>query len=214
MAKRSENQSIDVKAQLESQREKIRALVEASGMTPAKLSRAIGRGKDYIADVLTGRKDTISSSDLVALMQIVESGRTETAPQLQKSGRIPIYAAAEGGHGCMVVQTDPVDYVARPWYFEHVPDAYGVLVIGESMSPAFEPGDIAMVNPRLPALRGKDALFIASEDEGDFRAAIKRFKRVTTSDFIAEQFNPPKEVRLPRREWKKACRIVGRYSGS
>lgn len=214
MAKNTKKQTIE-DAALAGRRAEVRGLIEASGRTATELSRAIGRSKEYLSDYLAGRKSSISAVDMDAL-RAEASGE---APQRQraaskKAGGLPVYAAAEGGQGSIVISSDPVDYVARPWFLEHVADSYAVLIVGESMSPAYEPGDMALVNPRLPAIRGKDAIFIASEDDGDFRAAIKRFVRATDTEYIAEQFNPTREVRLPKKEWKKALRIVGRFSGS
>ena len=76
------------------------------------------------------------------------------APEFLGERDLRVYAAVEGGPGVMVVSTDPIELVPRPWYMREVRDGYAVLVVGESMVPAFKPGDMAIVNPRLPPLRG------------------------------------------------------------
>jgi phage repressor protein C with HTH and peptisase S24 domain len=126
---------------------------------------------------------------------------------------LPVYAAAEGGPGEMVVSTDAIDFVPRPWFLKQVKDGYAVLVIGDSMEPAFEAGQMALVNPRLPALRGKDAIFVANEQHGEFRATIKRLVQSTAEDWHVRQFNPPKEFKLSKQEWPKALRVVGKFDG-
>lgn len=126
---------------------------------------------------------------------------------------IPVFAAAEGGQGELVVSTEPLDYVTRPWYLGEVQDAYAVVVTGESMVPAYEPADIAIVNPRLSYLRGKDHIFTAKSDDGSFRAMLKRLVKVTDDAWLVEQFNPPKQIKLPRSVWGEAKRVVGKYSG-
>lgn len=130
---------------------------------------------------------------------------------------LPVFAAAEGGQGEMVVQTDPIEIVQRPWYLKDVRDGYAVLIVGESMVPAFEPGDIAVINPRLPPMRDKDMIFVSDTRPGEFTATVKRLIRWTTRDWQVRQFNPPTgqkaEFALPRQTWAKALRIVGKYYG-
>ena len=69
-----------------------------------------------------------------------------------------MFSAAEGGPGDMVVSTDPIQYVQRPWFLEHIRDGYAVIVTGESMSPVYEPGDMVLVNPKLAPMKGKNDL--------------------------------------------------------
>lgn len=130
---------------------------------------------------------------------------------------LEVYAAAEGGPGEMVVSTDPIEVVPRPWYLKNVKDGFAVLIVGESMIPAFEPGDLAIVNPRLPPMRGKDVIVTTGEAGGEFKATIKRLVRWTDRDWHLHQFNPPhgqkQELLLPRRQWPKALRVVGKYYG-
>jgi transcriptional regulator with XRE-family HTH domain len=126
---------------------------------------------------------------------------------------IPVFAAAEGGKGELVISTEPIDYVTRPWYLGEVQDAYAVVVTGESMVPAYEPSDIAIVNPRLSYLRGKDHVFTMKSEDGSFKAMLKRLVKVTEDEWLVEQFNPPKQIKLPRNVWGGAKRVVGKYSG-
>jgi phage repressor protein C with HTH and peptisase S24 domain len=117
----------------------------------------------------------------------------------------------------MVVSTDPVELVPRPWYMHEVRDGFAVLVVGESMVPAFEPGDMAVVNPRLPVMRGKDVILIADEQQGEFRASIKRLERWDSKHWHLRQFNPPRgqkpELTWAKKDWPKALRVVGKYYG-
>lgn len=133
------------------------------------------------------------------------------APMLLRD--LPVYAAAEGGEGALVVSVDPIDMVPRPWYLGEVREGYGVLVTGESMSPEFEPGDMAIVNPKLPHMRGKVHIFATERDDGHFLATIKRLVRATATEWIVEQHNPPKTFSLQRSVWTTARRVVGKYSG-
>lgn len=134
-------------------------------------------------------------------------------PEILGARDLPVYAAVEGGRGQMVVSTDPIELVPRPWYMREVRDGYAVLVVGDSMEPAFEPGQMAIVNPRLPPMRDADVILVAGENEGEFTASIKRLINWTAQEWRVRQFNPERKFSLSRREWPKALRVVGKYYG-
>lgn len=142
-----------------------------------------------------------------------EEGDSAPSPQFASETEMPIFAAAEGGDGELVVSSDPIDYVQRPWFLSRVRDPYGVVVTGDSMVPVYRPGDLLLVNPRLPPLREKNAIFVAGEERGEFRAAVKEYLGATGKEWLVRQYNPPKDFGLPKAEWAKALRIVGRYEG-
>lgn len=140
-----------------------------------------------------------------------------SAPDVFGEKDLKVFAAAEGGSGEMVVSGDLIDLVPRPWYMREVRDGFAVLVVGESMVPAFEPGDIAVINPRLPAKNGTDVILIAGEQQGEFRASIKRLERSDAKHWHLRQFNPPRgqkaELSWLKKDWPKALRVVGKYYG-
>lgn len=103
--------------------------------------------------------------------------------------------------------------IPRPHKLENISEAYGILVEGESMVPAFEPGDVAWVNPRLAPRRGRDVILYAeTEGSADRRATIKRLKTWTDDHWTLEQWNPPKTFKLPRAEWTTCHRVAGKFS--
>lgn len=126
----------------------------------------------------------------------------------------PIYAAVEGGPGEIIRSVTAVDWQPRPSRVEHVKEAYGLIVIGESMSPEFEQGEIAIVNPKLPPV-GRQPCIFYTELHGEARATIKRFLRQTGTEWVVYQHNPPRggshEFRLPKKEWAICHRVVGKY---
>ena len=138
-------------------------------------------------------------------------------PEFLGERDLKVFAAVEGGPGEMVVSTDPIELVPRPWYMREVRDGYAVLVVGESMIPAFKPGDMAIVNPRLPPLRGQDVVLIGGEQVGEFRASLKHLEGWDARAWKLRQYNPPRgekaELSWPKRDWPKALRVVGKYYG-
>jgi len=123
---------------------------------------------------------------------------------------MPVFAAAEGGRGEMVITTEAIDYTFRPEFLLHVKDAYAVLITGTSMEPRYEAGEKVYVHPKAPLMRDKDVILCSDPHGGDFRASIKRLVRWTESQWYVRQYNPAKEFWLPKSEWRKAYRVFGR----
>jgi len=148
-----------------------------------------------------------------------ESRRTKGGPvnivpgnSLVLADRMPVYAAAKGGDGHIIVTFDPVDYVKRPAELEHVKGGYGLLIYGDSMIPAFWDGDMALVNPNLPAMRNKNVvLYHTPPHGGDAEAIVKQLNGWTDTEWILQQWNPPMEFREFRQEWPICHRVVGKY---
>ena len=138
-------------------------------------------------------------------------------PEILGKRDFPVYAATEGGPGIMIVSTDPIDLVPRPWFMGNVKDGYCVLVVGESMLPAYKPGQMAIINPRLAPLRGEDHVLVQETIDGSFNASIKCIVGWTDKEWKLEQYNPPtpeeRYFTWPRKSWQKALRVVGKYAG-
>jgi phage repressor protein C with HTH and peptisase S24 domain len=137
-------------------------------------------------------------------------------PEREVRGQVedlPVHVATEGGPGEIIVSTDPIAWVLRPAPLASVTGAYGIIVVGESMIPEFEPGDIALVNPHLPAVGGHTYVFYA-EGDGETRATIKRLLRASNGLWHVKQWNPARgqkaEFTLSRKEWGKAHRVVSK----
>ena len=115
----------------------------------------------------------------------------------------------------MIVSTDPVEHVRRPTPLVGVRDAYGIMVVGESMVPEFEAGDTLLIHPHLPPALNVSCVFYALHN-GEERAIVKRLIRFTTETWHLRQWNPPAgrkaDFTLPRREWNKCHRVIGKYA--
>jgi SOS-response transcriptional repressor LexA len=127
-------------------------------------------------------------------------------------GDLPVYASAEGGAGVIVITSEPMDFIRRPEPLLSVRDSYACYVIGDSMSPAFEHGDLLLVHPGRPARPGDDCAFIRDQGDGTQQALIKRLLRSTAEKWRVRQFNPAKDFDLDRGQWHKVQLIVGKYS--
>jgi len=176
-----------------------------------KFALALGVNPEWLYDGKGSMSDRAPPTQPVSAPE-ARSGYT-APPQFFDGNDLPVFAAVEGGPGEMVVNSDPVDYVVRPWFLRNIKEGYAVIVSGESMVPLFEPGDMVLVNPRLPVVPGKAAIFVEGEERGEFNATVKRFVKSEPDIWRARQFNPEKELALPKSRWRKALRIVGKYDG-
>lgn len=216
--------SMDVKNQDQIAGELIRTKREEKRLTQQELARRIGTNQQTIGKIEKGT--TKHSSYLPAIGMELDIPLDTLIPSLPKSASngvipgtelvgnrdLPVHAAVEGGRGALILSTDPVDWVARPEPLARVKDGYGIIVIEESMAPEFRPGDIALVNPHLPAVAGATCVFFSEQDDGTIHASIKYVRKVTPEAWHVSQWNPKKDFQLKRAEWQKCHVTVGKYS--
>ena len=198
-----------------------RAMRDA-GYNPRSLSLAAGLGITAVRDILENRIVSPRYQTLEALSRLLgvsvtflATGETTAAPQPQTAllRDFPVYGAAQGGpSGAMAMSSDPIQHIARPDPLVTVKSSYGIYVVGESMAPAYEQGDIALVHRGLPPKRHSDVILIRREPDGTPHALIKHLVGWTDTNWRVRQYNPPAEYELPRDEWAEVETIVGRYN--
>jgi len=177
-----------------------------------KIEDGTTRQSKYLARIAS--ELALNIDDLDPDAEKRRSPQNEPVPIDQLLGRpsdFPIYAAAEGGPGEIIIGSDPVDWQPRPQRLAKVRDAYGLYIIGESMVPEYRPGDIALVNPTLPPIGGEVYIFYA-ERAGEARATIKHLRRATSDKWLISQHNKARDFELLRKEWQWAHRVIGKYS--
>lgn len=195
----------------------IRNIIEGKSESPrAKTLKALARVLDTTEKWLTDGEgpETVSGALTPASVRnLPDNGGYRPPPEFFSPDRnMPVYSAAEGGDGFIIVSKDPIEYVRRPHTLEAVSDAYAILVTGESMKPAFRPEDKAWVNPRLPPAKDKDCVFYSIDEYNESKATIKHLIAWTDDYWLVEQHNPPKRFKLPRPVWNLCHRIVGKFS--
>jgi phage repressor protein C with HTH and peptisase S24 domain len=194
-----------------------------AGYNPRSLSLAAGLGMTAVRDILDGRIASPRYATLSALAKVLgvsaealvtgaQSESAAPAPAAIPTRDFPIYAAARGGdEGALVMDSSPMQYMARPDPLLTVIGAFGIYVVGESMSPAYDQGDIALVHPGLPPRRGVDVILTREDAHGTADVLIKHLTGWNDEAWQVRQYNPPREFSLPRTEWSVRT-IVGRYN--
>jgi phage repressor protein C with HTH and peptisase S24 domain len=129
------------------------------------------------------------------------------------SGPLQVFGSAQGGaEGAMALSNEPVAWLPRDARLEGVPDAYGCFVSGDSMEPAYERGNLLLVNPSAPVGPGDDCVFMREGQDGMRYVLIKRLMRMSTQSWTVRQYNPAKTYTLSRKEWRKAHLVIGKYN--
>lgn len=128
------------------------------------------------------------------------AGRGYSAPQpvSPSAPRVPVRGTAQGGpQGAFVLTGDDIDYVRCPARLATAQGTYALFIEGDSMSPRYEPGELIFVSPRRPARIGDDVVIVRRDGDGEQCAYIKRLIRRGSDEVVAEQFNPPRQIRFP-----------------
>ena len=211
--------------------ERLDRLMREAGYNPRSLALKASLGATAVRDIIDGRIASPRYQTLEALARVlglkVEHLATgvaveprdsveERAPSASAFGPrdLPVYGAAQGFvGGAMLISSDPIQYVSRPEPLLTVRAGYGVFVVGESMSPAYEQGDIALVHPSLPPRRDVDVILTRHDVDGTRHVLVKRLIGWTDDAWRVRQYNPASEFELPRAEWAEIQTIVGKYNG-
>src|SRR5260370_1327191 len=105
-------------------------------------------------------------------------------PMALSAGRpdLAVYASAAGGpEGAWVLSGDAIAWIHRDQRLVGVRDAFACYVVGESMFPAYEQGNLLLVNPAVPPNAGDDCLLIQEAPDGARYALIKRLVRFNST---------------------------------
>lgn len=132
--------------------------------------------------------------------------------QLVGIQKMPVYAAAMGGDGHIIVSFEQIDEIKRPAELENVKGGYGLLIKGDSMVPALWEGDMALVNPHLPPARDFNHIFYHEPpNSAEVEAIVKQLDGWNDRDWTVKQWNPVKTWKESRQVWRICHRVVGKY---
>lgn len=193
------------------------------GFTQRGLAAAIGIDATAVSKMLAGKR-RIQTAEIPKIVSYFKAAPAtasgEIAPAFQAaralvsdSAELPVFSSAEGGmQGAMVISSEPTDYVKRPEPLFNVRGAFAVYVINDSMSPAFEHGDMILIHPSKPVRGGDDCLFVRTHPDAGMDALVKRLVRAERERWQVKQYNPAKEFALEKSIWQQAMLVVGKYT--
>lgn len=119
-------------------------------------------------------------------------------PQVE-GPKIPVYGQAVGGvNGEFIMNGSVLFEIMAPPSVSGVRGAYAVQITGDSMSPRYEDGEIAIVDPTRRVKRGDYVIVqIQMEEEGPLLGFVKKFISHNSEKLTLEQFNPPQQLTFP-----------------
>lgn len=206
---------------------------EAAGLSPARVAEIIGKGRDVVSKMRSStRKIKADEAYLLegALAELALRAQPAGEPiampeQLSTPGYwsedVPILGTALGGfidlssNGDIIRVEETVievghviGHVKRP---PSVPKGrhYALYVVGDSMEPRFESGDLLIVDPnRPPAIMDYVVVQLAPDKvEADTAgqdavksSLVKRLVRRTADHIFLEQFNPRVTFKIAREQ--------------
>ena len=208
---------------------RIESAMQRAGRKPVDIARHLKISESAVSQWFakdTGPK-SVRLSDLAAFLGttvdylISESegplGAAPTPqPPLAMRANLPdlaVYASAAGGpEGAWVLSADAIAWIHRDQRLVGVRDAFACYVVGESMFPAYEQGNLLLVNPAVPPNAGDDCLLIQEAPDGARYGLIKRLVRFNSTSWTVKQWNPDKTFTLPRKQWQRALLVIGKYN--
>lgn len=170
-----------------------------------KLPEDALRGPSTLLPKPERRKKTMISResliDVAPHLPQTEHGALKIVP-VENPGAIdlPVYGSEQRGEGILSITDNAIELVARPPRLAKVHDAYGIIVSGDSMSPALRPGATAFIHPYTPPHLGDFCLFRA---QGDTSAGmIREYRGETDTHWKVRQYTPARDASLRKADWR------------
>jgi hypothetical protein len=205
-------------------------LKDLPGKSKSGLARALGIAPSRITEILNGERQIQAHEwqpmaryldwPLDRLHLAVEGFQLKPTPikplDVQKGiSDLPVFACNVSPGGILQIDYMEVGRVERPPSLRYSTNAFALWVQTREQSPAFEPRDTILIDPNRPAGIGDDALLVRGFSIGDrtpFEGLIRRLIGETDKHWLARQFNPPQDQKLPKADWPRALYIAGKYS--
>jgi phage repressor protein C with HTH and peptisase S24 domain len=135
-----------------------------------------------------------------------------TEPGLPSLGQkvVPVLGVTVGGEDAdFYMNGQVVDYARRPPGAEHLKNLFALHVLGESMSPRYEPGELVYCGGR-PPVPGDYVVIELFPEEGTSvgKCFVKKLIRRAGGRIECEQFNPPKTITFDTYAVKSIHRVI------
>ncbi|MEZ5665906.1 MAG: S24 family peptidase [Alphaproteobacteria bacterium] len=187
------------------------------GRTQRGLALALGVDASAVSRLLHGQRRLRAHEIAVAARYLgldpvgaLAAPPPADAPAAPAPGWLPLLGVTAGSAPAvdpdlfLLNEAAPVDRVRRPDGLIARPRAFALQVIGGSMAPRYEPGDLVAVDPDQRAEIGSDVVVVLADaaadgaGEGRRRLLLKRLVRRGRATVVLAQFSPARDdIRLP-----------------
>jgi len=124
---------------------------------------------------------------------------------------VPVYGTAVGGMDAdFEMNGEVIDRVRRPPGITNARNAFALYVVGTSMEPRYDEGDLIFVHPGKPPVPGCDVVveLNAVDEFGRQKALLKTYRGKTPTKLLLAQFNPEGPLELALDEVKQVLRVL------
>lgn len=206
-------------------RRRILDLVAEKGETLKSVSLAMGRNHAYLQQYIHSGKPRRLPEDIryrlakhlgvderelrdeeISQSSVSDSFVFAREVNLGYAQDLPVLGRARAGYdGFFFDQGRVNETVGRPPKLTGVRNAFAVYAVGNSMEPRYFEGELLYINPNKPPARG-DFVVVECVDGAGW---VKRLVRITDTEYVFAQLNPPEERAIPAERIKAVYRIVG-----
>ncbi len=124
---------------------------------------------------------------------------------------VPVFGTAVGGvDGDFEMNGEVIDRVRRPPGLTNARNAFALYVVGTSMSPRYDEGDLIFLHPGRPPVPGCDVVVeLHAQDEfGRHKALLKTYGGKTPTRLLLSQLNPAGPVEIPLDQVRQVLRVL------
>lgn len=147
----------------------------------------------------TGPKEAPSQGTSEEYRDDVRPADVDAPLRTELDKDVPVMGTAAGSvEGEFQFEGGVIDYVRRPPALASTRDIYTIYVVGSSMEPKYNPGDLCFVNPNKPARIGDPVIVQMRNGEHEpVKAMIGLLTRRTTDTVFIGKLNPASDVPVP-----------------
>lgn len=169
-------------------------IAEALSCSPQDLHHAVAKGADVSTLV----------SELSMLQQAARSKSHE------QDATIPVFGTALEPPGSIKLTAEVVEWIARPEPLLKVKGGFATYVMSDTMSPAYNEGDLVLVRTSRPAHQGEDVLVVFAPDESRNREVmVRRLERFVQNRAVLKQWNPAETSEIEMARVSEIHPIIG-----
>lgn len=138
----------------------------------------------------------VSAANQKSSVEPVEIDRKHLGDYQLDPRSIPVLGTAAGSAlGSFEIGSEVIDHVRRPPSLAGLKQIYAIYVVGESMVPEHNPGDLRIIHPDRPPQPGDSVVIQTYNAATDTREAfIKRLISINSHEVKVYQHNPYLEI--------------------
>ncbi len=126
---------------------------------------------------------------------------------------VPVLGTSRGGKaegpGDFELNGDVVDFARRPPGIGQLRDVFALYVVGESMTPWRQPGDLVYCTRTRHPRPGDYVVVELQADEGEPQAALlKRLVGLRGQRLVLEQYHPREELKIEQSRVRQLYRVI------